>query len=289
LVVPVKALVTGAAGFIGRHMVRGLRARRWDVTACDIKAGWDALSLFHTDRVIFDLVVHCAYRVGGRAAIEGQPANLIANLTLDTAMFEWAVRTGQRRVLYYSSSAAYPINLQHGPPRLLVESDINLDQVSQPDANYGWAKLTGEQLARVAVEQGLTVHVVRPFSGYGRDQDLTYPFPTFVARAVRREDPFIVWGDGTQVRDWVHIDDVVGASLAVVDNDLRDPVNICTGHGISMRTLIELVTDKVGYHPRIEANPEAPTGVAYRVGDPKQMLTIYQPKITIEEAVRGEP
>ena len=64
---------------------------------------------------------------------------------------------------------------------------------------------------------GVPVTIVRPFSGYGPDQDTTYPFTAFAERAARRADPFDVWGDGQQVRDFVHVTDIVNATLALVD------------------------------------------------------------------------
>jgi nucleoside-diphosphate-sugar epimerase len=290
------ALVTGSAGFVGRHMMAELHARGWGVLPCDTTnavapgspaAQWhDALNLFRTLTKPFDLVVHCAARAPHRAAIDGQPMNLAYNLQLDAAMFEWAVRTRQRRVLYLSSSAVYPVLLQDGdPPRPLHESATDLAHGILPDAAYGWTKLTGEKMAAAAAAEGLAVHVVRPFSGYGEDQGEDWPFGAFVARARRREDPFVIWGSGSQTRDWIHIDDVVAGALAVVDADICAPVNLCTGRGVSMRDLVELIVRETGYRPRIVTDPDKPEGVAYRVGDPAELHYFYRPKVSLEEGV----
>lgn len=296
-----KALVTGSAGFVGRHMVAELLERGWAVNAVDVLDGHDALETFRIHRDVYDLVVHAAATAPHRAAIDGQPMNLALDLALDAAMFEWAVRTKQRRVLYLSSSAAYPVGLQAGhTPYRLRESDLDpgvpvgADLLAalgvmaplQPDASYGWAKVTGEKLATAAAQAGLAVHVVRPFSGYGEDQGTAWPFGAFAARARRREDPFTIWGNGEQVRDWIHIDDVVAGALAVVDADERRPVNLCTGVGTSMRELAAMMCAEVGYKPVVDLREDAPAGVAYRVGDPARMLGIYQPKVSLEEGVR---
>jgi nucleoside-diphosphate-sugar epimerase len=285
-----KALVTGAAGFVGRHMAAELQHRGYDVEHCDrCFARDDALDVFRHETIVYDLVVHCAFHVGGRAAIDGEPLLLARNLELDASMFDWAVRTGQRRVLYFSSSAAYPVRLQSSAWRghRLRESSIRLDcyDIGTPDARYGWAKLTGEHLARAAAEASLPVHVVRPFSGYGEDQSLDYPFPTFIDRARLREDPFPIWGPGTQVRDWIHISDVVAGALAVVDADVREPVNLCTGVGTSMLDLAAMACGQVGYAPEFATKPDAPTGVAYRVGDPTRFHDIYKPLVALDEGV----
>lgn len=301
-----RALVTGAAGFVGRHMAAELRSRGWNVKGVDLKG--EDLSVYKVDMhefisgawgrlPTFDLVVHCAYYVGGRAAIDGVNMNLARNLELDAALFEWAVRTGQPRVLYFSSSAAYPWEAQSkqwldlhpiGDMRL-SEGLIDLKSVEEPDADYGWAKLTGERLAARARANGVNVHVVRPFSGFGEDQNADeYPFPAIVQRA--REGDLTVWGPEGQTRDWIHIDDVVAGALAVVDADYQEPVNLCTGIGTEMGDLARMIWDEArplgSIMPGVEYLTEKPAGVFYRVGDPTLMQQFYTPKITLAEGIR---
>jgi nucleoside-diphosphate-sugar epimerase len=294
-----RALVTGDAGFVGRHMSAALERRGWQVTGCDLKTGGDCRELFLADSGVYDLTVHCAYHVGGRRAIDGEPRNLARNLELDAQLFDWAVRTGQRAVLYFSSSAAYPVRLQTvdtwAPPRHfrhLVEDDIDLPHGPDagdwtPDARYGWAKLTGEHLAQSAAECGLRVHTVRPFSGYGEDQDLTYPFPAIVARAHAHTpgEPFTVWGPPGQTRDWIHIDDVVAGALAVVDADERRPVNLCTGIGVEFGQLATAILAHVNKTGVVVYDPTKPAGVLWRVGDPTRMLTHHTPTISVAEGI----
>jgi nucleoside-diphosphate-sugar epimerase len=284
----VKALVTGSAGFLGRHFTAELRSRGWAVAACDIVEGRDALARFaQADRMPFDLVVHCAAVAPHRAAIDGQPMHLAQNLHLDSAMFDWAVRTGQKRVLYISSSAAYPTILQGESARgtRLREQWCHYD-AGQPDAGYGWAKLTGERMAADARKAGLPVTVVRPFSGYGEDQGFRWPFGAFITRVRQRADPFVIWGDGTQVRDWIHVSDLVAGALAVVESGTEDPVNLCTGEGTSMRDLVDMACRVARHKPEIELLTDRPQGVAYRVGDPARMNRYYTAKVDLAEGVR---
>jgi nucleoside-diphosphate-sugar epimerase len=285
------ALVTGSWGFVGRHMTRALRERGWDVIGCDIanpQAPVNCLDVFRRGDRVFDLVVHAAARAPHRKAIDAHPETMAYNLQLDAALFDWAVDTGQSRVLYLSSSAVYPVNFQDGSEGTewkLHEVHTDSARGIMPDAGYGWTKLTGEKMAAAAAAAGLRVHVVRPFSGYGEDQGEDWPFGAFVTRARRREDPFTIWGDGSQVRDWIHIDDVVAGALAVVDADVREPVNLCTGRGTSMTELAAMIVAEAGYQPWVGYEPTAPRGVAYRVGDPDRFFEIYQPKVSLEEGV----
>ncbi len=184
-----KVLITGDQGLVGRHFRNRLKDH--DITGVDIKNGLDARDFFKVNEEKFDLVVHLAAIVGGRATIEGNPLSVATDLAIDSDMFQWALRTRPDNVVYYSSSAAYPIELQvRGSTHRLSEDDIDLDDVRSPDLTYGWAKLTGEVLAKYAQKDGLKVHVFRPFSGYAADQDLDYPFPSFIQRGIQKENPF---------------------------------------------------------------------------------------------------
>jgi nucleoside-diphosphate-sugar epimerase len=283
----VRALVTGDAGFVGRHFRERLRRAGWQVDGCDIRTGMDCRDLFRLSTTRYDLVVHCAANVGGRASIDGHPLNVALNLGIDAAMFDWAVRTRQRRVLYFSSSAAYPVRWQGrscGRVRL-TEEMVMPWRVESPDQTYGWAKVTGERLAVVARDHGVPVTVVRPFSGYGPDQDTAYPFPAFLRRAQARTDPFQVWGDGGSTRDWVHIDDVYGASMALVEDGTTEPVNIGTGRPTTFDELAALVTTAAGYAPAIEYVPDAPQGVYHRVADPTRLHRVYVPRVSLEDGI----
>lgn len=292
-----RALVTGAAGFVGRHFARHLRSQGWEVTGIDTELApdtvlFDARDFFRGkggSRVAgYGLVVHCAAVVGGRQVIEADPLAQAVNFELDAALFRWARITRPGRVIYFSSSAAYPVLLQDGaPPYALPEDEIKFDGLAGvPDELYGWAKLTGEVLARQAIRDGLPVSVVRPFSGYGEDQDASYPFPAFIDRALKREDPFLIWGDGGQVRDFIHIDDIVRACMVMYEQERAGPVNLASGRGVSMRTLASMICHQAGYEPEFEFAPAAPSGVRYRVANAFVLNQFCRPRITLEEGIR---
>jgi nucleoside-diphosphate-sugar epimerase len=287
-----RVLLTGASGFVGRHLHRALLDRGDDVFGIDlnptplVKQG-DALDFFRHDDTRYDLAIHCAAVVGGRASIDGSPLGVATNLGLDAWYMRWLVRTGILRAVFFSSSAAYPVALQQpGDVRRLYEEDINLQYMEEPDATYGWAKLTGEKLATYAEAEGCRILIPRPFSGYGEDQDEAYPFPAFIRRAKERQDPFEIWGDGSSTRDWIHIDDLVGATLALLDADVTGPVNLCWGRATSFDELARIVCTATGYRPQLKHRTDAPQGVHHRVSDPSRMLNHYVPTITLEEGVR---
>lgn len=281
-----RILITGHAGFVGRNFCKQLVKLGHDIIGVDIVHGLDARDFFREDNTHFDQVIHLAAVVGGRKMIEGSPLSLAVDLAIDAEMFGWAMRTKPKNITYFSSSAAYPIDLQvPGSTHILTESDINLDSIASPDMTYGWAKLTGEMLATHARRAGLKVQVFRPFSGYGGDQALDYPFPSFIARGKAKMDPFEIWGDGNQVRDFIHIDDIVRAVIAAWETDI-ETVNLSTGRATSFNDLASLVGEAVGYKPALKHLEAEPVGVAYRVGDPTLMETFYKPQISLEEGIR---
>jgi nucleoside-diphosphate-sugar epimerase len=280
-----KILITGDAGFVGRAFHRALDDKGHDITGIDIANGIDCRDFFKKDDTKYDVVIHLAAIVGGRATIEGNPLAVASDLAIDSDMFQWAVRTRPKHLVYYSSSAAYPIYLQKAAyKQLLREPDINLDHIRNPDYSYGWAKLTGETLAQYARAEGIKVSVLRPCSGYGSDQALDYPFPSLIARGKAKLDPFEIWGTGEQVRDFIHIDDVVAATFEAITNNVKT-LNLCTGRPTSFIQLAEMIMLAQGYLAPIKKHPGKPSGVEYRVGDPTKMFQIYEPKITLEEGI----
>jgi len=240
----------------------------------------------------FSDVFHFAAIVGGRAKIEGDPMMVALDLSIDAEFFYWVCNHKPDRVLYPSSSAAYPISLQTTDGAIaLSESDIDFkSNLGTPDMTYGWSKLTGEFLAQIAAEHyGISVVCIRPFSGYGEDQDLTYPVPAFAARAASKEDPFEVWGSGKQGRDFVHIDDVIDFIMILMDNvSDGSAYNIGSGKLTSFLDLIRIFTGFAGYEPTIKPLLDKPVGVHSRYCDMSlvQKKFGWMPRISIEEGMR---
>lgn len=326
------ALVTGGCGFVGRNLTRRLLSegyRLWIVDDCSIGRHCDewlpgssrrreiARGLIEYDdgRVYFvhgdardffagrcELgsltepkfgdVFHLAAIVGGRLVIDGNPMAVALDLALDALCFNWAVRSKPDRLLYASSSAAYPVDLQGKDGAVaLKESDIQFGgRLGQPDMTYGWSKLTGEYLARIAHKHyGLHTACVRPFSGYGEEQDLTYPVPSIALRAAKRENPITVWGSGLQGRDFVHIEDCIEAMLRILArvND-GSAVNIGSGRLVNFQEVARLFARLEGYEAAVKPLDDKPVGVHSRYADISLMRETldWEPRITIEEGFR---
>jgi GDP-L-fucose synthase len=314
-----KVLVTGAAGFVGRHIVKRLLDAGEEVHAVDCLAeytggidpakGWPLFdprdySMFHfygedcrdwfrrvkdTD---FEYGFHLAAMVGGRLMIENNPLAVADDLSIDATYWRWAKETGPKKTACFSSSAAYPIQLQGTKDYVLLKEDmISFESnIGMPDMSYGWAKLTCEYLAKLAyTKHGLNSICYRPFSGYGEDQDDAYPFPSICKRVLANRGAEIVevWGTGAQMRDFIHIEDCVDGIMATIDKiDDGDAVNLSTGIFTSFIDFAKLATEIAGYHPQVKGMSDKPSGVHARGGDvTKQKQLGFQYSIGFRDGI----
>lgn len=327
--------MTGACGFVGRHLVRSLiedTAELWLVD--DLSTGrhpdeWlpdllggvvgsghrpriyefgagrvlflegDVVSLFaeHTSQSVswpsFEEAYHLASIVGGRKKIEGEPLQVGLDLAIDSIFLRWAWRSHcVGRLLYASSSAAYPVELQGEQDAIALEEshiDFAHNSIAMPDMTYGWSKLTGEYLTwLLANRHDVPACSVRPFSGYGEDQDLSYPIPAIADRAARREDPLVVWGSGRQGRDFVHIADcIVAMRLAIAGIEDGSGVNIGSGKLTTFLDVARTFARLAGYGPEVRGTESGPVGVHSRyaaVGESERRLG-WSPSIALEEGL----
>lgn len=255
----------------------------------------DAIDVFSEDVEKKDLpkfntIFHLASIVGGRELIDGDPILVGKDMAIDSIFFYWLTRKNRyaKRVLYASSSAAYPINLQKSKNFQALKEDLIdfKNNLGVPDMTYGWSKLTGEFLSRIASRKySLPITCVRPFSGYGEDQDFSYPIPTIARRIALREDPLIVWGTGKQGRDFVHINDCIDAFFVIMDK-IQDgsACNIGSGRLTSFIEVIKIFAEIEGYNPKIKKLLDKPVGVSFRYADISKLQSIgWAPKISREQ------
>lgn len=239
----------------------------------------------------FSDVFHFAAIVGGRAMIDGDPIKVALDLAIDAEFFHWVSRHKPERVVYPSSSAAYPVSKQTKLGAVqLHESDIDFTNMGQPDMTYGWTKLTGEFLAKITAKHyGVNIVCIRPFSGYGEDQDYSYPIPAIARRSVHKESPFEVWGTGYQGRDFVHIDDILDCTLLAMEH-ISDgsAINIGSGKLTNFREIISIFCHIAGYKAPVKCLLDKPVGVFSRYSNIDYVKTTlnWEPKITLEEGLR---
>lgn len=306
-----KVLVTGGASFIGSSLVDALVRRGARVTVADdfssgrreniaalVEAGavrlveGDLRDLQHSLAAMAgqDLVFHLAADHGGRGYIDLHQAACAGNLALDGVVFLAAERAGVEKIVFASSGCVYPTRLQADPTAIVYLTE---DMVVPPydcDNLYGYAKLMAE-LSLVARhrERGLKAASCRYFTVIGPRGAESHAILAMIARAFLRQDPFPVWGNGEQVRNWTYIDDIVeGTILAAEKIDDGTAVNLGTTERTRVIDAVRQVHALAGYSPRIELQPEMPTGPLNRVADNARAAALlgWQPRVAFADGLR---
>lgn len=291
-------LITGSSGFLGSNAVRHFQALGHQVTGVDIVAAPTTTHVETIQQYIannpvhFDLLLHFAADVGGRANIENNYLSMMANIELDRAVFDWAIKHVDHMV-YPSSSAVYPVTHQLEPGIALSESmiDFETNQIGVSDHLYGWCKLSAERMLwQIHQATDMRIHIVRPFSGYGPAQSLAYPMANLVNIVKTQPDNLQVWGTGNQTRDWVHITDILRTlEWCASSAEKYTTLNIGTGVATSFNDLVTQLYQAVyaSDPPRIQTRPELPTGVNYRTADTtKQRSLGIVPQVSLAAGIQ---
>ncbi len=306
-------LITGGASFIGSHLAELLLTAGARVTiADDLSSGkLENLSAIAA-RVEFmkgDLrdpafcskavarhavVFHLAAAHGGRGYIESHPVECLNNMALDHQVFARATEAGAKKIVFASSACAYPTNLQASASNrlLLAEDDASFEEPGKAfaDGEYGWAKLMGEmQLRAFHKQHGISGIACRIFTAYGERENESHAVVALIAKAVRRLDPYPIWGDGLQTRNFTYVADTVfGMAQAAAKLDGFHVINVGSSQHHTILELIEHIFDELGWHPaQIDKQLDKPVGVLSRASHNRKISQVlgWEPTFALKEGV----
>ncbi|PSQ18863.1 nucleoside-diphosphate sugar epimerase [Halobacteriales archaeon QS_8_69_26] len=285
-----RVLVTGGASFIGSHLVEDLVAAGADVrVADDLSSGSMAFLSAVEDRVEFvegnlkrrsvadeatrgmDTVFHLAADHGGRGYIANYPANCTTNMALSNTVFESAVQNGAERICFASSACVYPTDVQQ-ERRRLREDMVSFEERggAYADETYGWAKLMGELSLQAFHEQyGVDASAVRIFTAYGPRENETHAIIALLAKAYAGQDPFRIWGDGGQTRNFTYVKDITRALRLAAENVTdATPVNAGISEYVSIDEAAEAIFEQLDWYPEErDYLTDKPVGVRHRAAD----------------------
>lgn len=304
--------VTGGASFIGSHLCEALllqgahvrvidnlsTGRKENLTNCvnDLEFIYGDLfdeqvrTLINGSHTVF----HLAAKHGGRGYVHTQHWACASNLALDNLVFSACVDAMVEAVVYASSGCVYPNYLQSD-----VSKEVRLREYLVPplgqsahadaDGMYGWAKLMAEYtLQTMAQKFGMHTSSCRYFTAYGPRAKEDHAIMAMIGRAFIKQDPFEIWGDGSQIRNWTWVGDIVEGTL-LAGELLTDgtAVNIGTTERTSVDDAAHLVCRLMNHTPQFRYLLDKPTGPLNRVADNTTAGTLlgWKPKVDLTTGV----
>lgn len=276
-----RVLVTGAAGFIGSHLVKHLRKKGYWVRGVDIKASQYSNSQAN-EFLILDLrrfenclaatldvkeVYTLAADMGGMGFISKEHISSFTNSDLVNLYMAEASRiNGVKRLFFSSSACVYPNHLQTSSPSVLTEDMII---PAEPNEAYGWEKLFAE-LRYQAYQKHYEVRIARFENCYG--PECTYEggrekAPAAISRKViQARDHVEIWGDGKATRSYVYVDDLVEGIFRLMRSDYQFPVNLGSDESVTVEELTNMIIKISGKDLKIKY-VDGPEGVKKRIVD----------------------
>ena len=239
-----RVLITGAAGFVGRHLIPKLLERGDEVLPIDIVdskmfrvdiTDWHQMELLHRERDIPDCIIHLAAIAAPKLAEEDPATAFNLNVLGTHNVLKYAIKTRARKLIFASTSHVYGISPKYIPTD--EQHPLWLQD------NYTTTKILGEQLCQLFYDNhGLAYTTLRMFNGYGPGQSEDYFIPSMIRKA---QTGRIELSGRKVTKDFVYVDDMVAAFLAALDTDFVGPINIGSGTQTSLETVASYIAHRL--------------------------------------------
>lgn len=274
------AIVTGSAGFIGQHVCARLLSDGWKVTGIDVfdDIRYPQASRFTPGTV--DAIVHLAALAGVRPSLRDPVHYVDVNVTGTQQVLELARQCRVPHVVFASSSSVYGAN-----PQLPWTEDLPVSPLSPYAATKAAGELLGSVYSRI---YGIRFVALRYFTVYGPGQRHDLAIRKF-ARAMLDGKPIALYGDGSSLRDYTHVNDIVDGTVAAMH--LLEPfevINLGSGRAITLAQMVATLSEAIGITPTIEFHPEQPgdAPATWASIDKATRLLGYAPKVRFEDGMR---
>lgn len=296
-------LVTGGTGFIGTHIVQELLERdvkiiipvhirrlmieydedKIETMYADLTKQEDCIKILKDVDYVFHAAGDVAYAgVGTKDLMRA----IVTNLTITSQMLYAALTTNIDRMLIFSSSTGYPVT-----DHPIKEEEMWSGPAHPTYFGYGWMRRYIERIGEfVASKSDIKISIVRPTAVYGRWDSSGHVIPSLIRRAIKKEDPFIVWGTGKETRDFLHASDLARGCILMLEKCANcDPVNIGYGKPTMIRDVANIILKAANHEDAdVTFDNSKPSTIPIRTVDTTKAkrLLHFEPKISLEEGLK---
>lgn len=299
-----KVLVTGGTGFVGTHFVEALLRQEAKVRVPihqrplivndprieTVRADLTQLEDCREAMCGIQYVFHAAGAVSAAAVTANNPMSAITqNLILTAQCLQGAWMEGVERFQVFSSSTGYP-----AADHPIKEEEMWSGPTYPAYFGYGWMRRYLERISEfVASKSSMKIALVRPSAVYGRwdnfDPVTSHVIPALIRRAVEKQNPYVVWGSGDEVRDFLHISDLVRGCLLMLEKyAICDPVNLGYGNAVRIKQIIRIILKAAGHeNAELIFDTTKPSTIPFRMVDTSKAKRLFgfEADLTLEDGL----
>ena len=294
-----KIFVAGHNGLVGSAIVRNLKAKGFtniitvDREKLDLRRTLEVNMFFNMEEP--DYVFLAAAKVGGIGANSEYPAEFIHdNLMIQTNVIDSAYRCGVKKLIFLGSSCIYP----KFPKMPITEDQLLEGQLEGSNDAYAIAKIAGIKMCQAYRKQyNFNAISVMPTNLYGPndnfDLENSHVLPALIRKffeaAMLRHGKVTLWGDGSAMREFLHVDDLAEALINCMDKyDSDDIINIGTGKDVTIKELSEIIAKVVDFRRTIEWDTSKPNGTPRKVLNVDKIKSLgWEPKISLKDGIKS--
>ena len=289
-----KIFVAGHKGLVGSAIVRNLQSKGYDNiitlnrSQLDLTNQKDVKMFFMMEQP--EYVFLAAAKVGGIMGNKNYPADFIyENLMIQSNVISSAAIVGVEKLLFLGSSCIYP----KFPKIPITEDQLMTSPLEESNSAYAIAKIAGMRMCQAYKEQyGLNAISLMPTNLYGIndnfDLENSHVLPAMIRKFHEAEDKVTLWGDGSAMREFLHVDDLAEACYVCMQKYEDDEhINVGTGEDVTIKELAETVAKVVG-NKNIEWDTSKPNGTPRKVLNVDKIKSLgWEPKISLEEGIKS--